>query len=103
MHLVSVYRRLLCLYPRDYFDSFASEMLNVFESATEERRDLRFVLTEFTGLLTGAAAEWFAKLTTDRAVRGRCLPDLRMMRPAGVSKAAWFSEAVLHGYKKARG
>jgi uncharacterized membrane protein YbaN (DUF454 family) len=36
---------------------------------------------ELAGLLTGATAEWIAKLTSDSSVRGRSLPDLRMMRP----------------------
>jgi len=36
-------------------------------------------------MLTGAAAEWVAKLTTDSCLRGRSLPDRLMMRPPGVS------------------
>jgi hypothetical protein len=40
--------------------------------------------------MLGAGREWLAKLTTDRSVRGRYLPDLRMMRPVGVSRELWF-------------
>jgi hypothetical protein len=46
---------------------------------------VRFALKELNGVLGGAAAEWFAKLTTDRSMRGRSLPDRLMMRPPGVS------------------
>jgi len=37
--------------------------------------------------------EWIAKLTTTSSVRGRSVPDLRMMRPAGVPKEMWFCSA----------
>jgi hypothetical protein len=93
------YRTLLQLYPVDYQASFAAGMLDVFDRAAEDSRRrgramlARFALAEVTGLLMGATAEWIAKLTTDRCVRGRCLPDLRMMRPAGVSRESWFRGA----------
>jgi hypothetical protein len=45
---------------------------------------------ELRGLAWGCIAEWIAKWTTDAAVRGRALPDLRMMRPVGVSQCDWF-------------
>ena len=46
----------------------------------------------FSSLLAaGAAAEWAAKLTTEPSVRGRSLPDVRMMRPAGVPREVWFA------------
>jgi hypothetical protein len=41
--------------------------------------------------MLGAGREWLAKLTTEETVRGRSLPDLRMMRPAGVSREVWFA------------
>jgi hypothetical protein len=74
-------------------------MQNAFERATEERRRpgrlifIRLLLAEFIGLLNGIAGEWIAKLTTDSSVRGRCLPDLRMMRPPGVPRELWFAAA----------
>jgi hypothetical protein len=73
------YKTLLWLYPADYRALFAAEMLHTFEKAAEECRARRpgrfvkFVFAELVGLVTGAAAEWIAKLTTDASVRGRCL------------------------------
>ena len=82
------YRLFLQLYPRDYKTRFAAEMARAFESsAADSKRDGRqvffgFVLAEFRSLITGAAAEWVAKLTTNATVRGRGLPDLQLMRAA---------------------
>ena len=96
MNLNRAYRPLLRLYPSDYRALFAAEMQHAFQQAAEEHRLLgrsvwmRFILGEFLGLLMGAAEEWIAKRTTDRAVRGRCLPDVRMMRPPGVPRDLWF-------------
>jgi hypothetical protein len=93
------YQALLALYPSDYSARFAPEMLLAFERAAEERRKQRrttlisFVLAELTGLLIGAAAEWIAKFTSSSSVRGRCLPDLRKMRPTGVPRDVWFAGA----------
>jgi hypothetical protein len=97
MKAVRIYRILLRLYPDDYTAMFGTEMLTVFEQTSKEPRRqgelvfVRFVLREFTGLLIGVGAEWIAKWTTDRSVRGRCLPDLRMMRPPGVPRELWFA------------
>jgi len=60
-------------------------MLATFERVGTERHG-----AELAGLLTGAAAEWIAKLTSDSSVRGRVLPDVRMMRPAGMPRELWF-------------
>jgi hypothetical protein len=73
------------LYPYDFRAAFAAEMLAAFASVSAERRG-----AELAGLLVGAAAEWIAKLASDRAVRARTLPDLRMMRPAGIARELWF-------------
>jgi hypothetical protein len=97
MDLRRAYRTLLRLYPSDYTALFALEMQNALEQAAEERRlqsravFVRFLLGEFIDLLIGAGAEWIAKLTTDSSVRGRCLPDLRMMRPPGLPRELWFA------------
>src|SRR5690242_11040724 len=94
MSAEQIYRTLLRLYPNDYRALFALEMQNAFDRAAGEHRLLgrfvftRFLLSEFIGLLTGITCEWIAKLTTDGSVRGRCLPDLRMMRPPGVRRSA---------------
>lgn len=65
-----IYGALLRLYPRDHRTFFAAEMLAVLEKAAEERRGrgwaafIRFTLAEVMGLLTGAGAEWVARLTS---------------------------------------
>lgn len=84
------YSSLLRLYPWDYRARFATEMLAAFEDAAEHASGPRFFFSEFAGLVTGAAAEWSAKLTTDKAVRARSLPDLRMMRPVGITREEFF-------------
>ena len=83
--MMRAYRMLLKLYPYDFRAAFAAEMMATVES------NGRISLTELTGLAIGAAREWLAKLTTDKCVRGRTLPDVRMMRPAGISKEIWFA------------
>ena len=88
------YATLLRLYPRDYRAMFAREMQRAFEITAEQRRSKAFVATELLGLVRGAASEWIAKLTTDRTVRGRALPDLVMMRPPGVSKEVHFAGPI---------
>jgi len=77
----SIYCGLLRLYPYDFRAAFEGEMLRALGQSA---------VTEVAGLLRGAATEWWAKLTTDKNVRGRALPDLRMMRPAGVTQEEWF-------------
>ena len=97
--MTRAYRILLLLYPADYRALFAAGMLNAFAKTAAERRGqgravfIRFALAELAGLTIGAGAEWIAKLTTETSVRGRCLPDLRMMRPPGVSRELWFAGA----------
>lgn len=86
---MKAYGILLRLYPHDFRARFAAEMLITFERAAEERG----LVAELIGLIIGAGREWIAKLTTDRSVRGRCLPDLRMMRPPGVPREVWFAHA----------
>ena len=43
----------------------------------------------------GAVLEWIAKLTTDKSVRGRVLPDLVMMRPPGVTQRGTFRGPIV--------
>jgi hypothetical protein len=93
------YQALLRLYPADYKVLFADDMLDTFGKAAEECRArgrlrfVRFAFAELASLVIGAVNEWIAKLTTDRSVRGRRLPDLRMMRPPGVPGRLWFAGA----------
>jgi hypothetical protein len=84
------YRILLRLYPRDYRAMFGREMRQSFEMAGNGRW-----AAELMGLLKGAVLEWIVKFTTDKAVRGRALPDLMMMRPPGVSKEVHFAGPLL--------
>jgi hypothetical protein len=77
------YGLLLRLYPYDYRRWFEREMLQCFDANGRSSREL-------WGALAGCLAEWNAKLTTDPTVRGRVLPDLRLMRPAGIAKVDWY-------------
>jgi hypothetical protein len=83
---------------------FAREMRNAFDITVEEIRAggsavlLRFAAAELLGLIKGAVFEWIAKLTTDKSVRGRALPDLVMMRPAGVTREVHFAGPLLNDH-----
>jgi hypothetical protein len=99
MNMKRVWELFLRLYPTDYRTRFSAEMSQAFGNAVDESHAqgwfgfVRFAAVELTGLAIGAGTEWFARFTTDRSVRGRCLPDLRMMRPPGVPGKLWFAEA----------
>ena len=100
MHCKAVYRALLRLFPKDYRSWFEAEMLDAFERASREQRAksrfayVRFVCVELAGLMMTWPVEWIAKLTASSSVRARSVPDLRMMRPAGVPKEMWFGSAM---------
>ena len=102
MNSSRAYRTLLRLYPNDYRARFAAPMQYAFDRESEERRllggpvFLRFLLREISGLLIGIAVEWIAKATTDKSIRGRSLPDIRMMRPPGVPRELWFAGMSLN-------
>ncbi len=95
MRIERAYEFALRLYPADYRARFAAEMRTAFgEAATDHRRagtarSVRFAVAELAALVSGIGAEWLAKLTSDHTSRGRCLPDCRMMRPAGVTRDEW--------------
>jgi len=80
---------------------FARDMRNAFDMTVEEIRSgglavlLRFAAVELLGLANGTVSEWIAKLTTDKSVRGRVLPDLVMMRPPGVTREVHFAGPLL--------
>jgi hypothetical protein len=80
------YIALLRLYPYDYRSRFAGEMLAAFDEVAGERR-----VAELVGLIVGASVEWLHKLKSDRTRRARTLPDLRMMRPVGVTREEYFA------------
>lgn len=83
-----LYPAFLRLYPYDYRSRFEAEMLASLLIPGDGRRPVR----ELAGLLRGAIREWIDKWTTPEWFRGRRLPDLRMMRPVGVTKREWFGE-----------
>ena len=85
-----IYERLLSLYPRDFRLRFAGGMMRAFQQRSPATPS--FVFWELLGVIRGAAAEWIAKATTDRAARGRCLPDVMLMRPPGVTREQWFRQ-----------
>jgi hypothetical protein len=99
----SAYQALLRLYPWDYATAFSADMTTAFDEACQEQRRrgrgpfVRFAASELASLILGAGREWLAKLTTEESVRGRYLPDLRMMRPVGVSRELWFASPVREG------
>jgi hypothetical protein len=87
---VRVYGTALQLYPADYRVRFAAEMRAMFREALAERsHTVRFTIAECGSVVLGAGREWLSKLTTDAAVRGRTLPDCRVMRPVGVTPQEW--------------
>jgi len=99
MNFKPAYRALLRLFPEDYRLFFEDEMLDAFGRASQEQRArgamayCRFVCTELAGLVLSAPLEWIAKATTSGSIRARSLPDLRLMRPAGVPRELWFASA----------
>ena len=92
MPVTHVYTVLLRLYPIDYQVLFADEMASAFAEAAADHLTrgpavfARFVVSETLGVTASLAAEWLAKWTSDRSIRGRYMPDRRTMRPPGVSK-----------------
>jgi hypothetical protein len=83
LKLARLCRAAVDLYPYDFRAMFAVDML-----ATLDERPPRF--RDLTSIIFGAAREWFVKLTSDHVIRAHALPDVRMMRPAGISKEVWF-------------
>ena len=99
MNFKPAYQALLRLYPEDYRLFFAAEMLDAFGRASEEQRARgrlaygRFVCAELVAIAIGVPMEWMAKACTSSSIRARSLPDLRLMRPAGVPRELWFASA----------
>ena len=98
-----IYRVLLRLYPYDFRFWLSAGMLHdVAQSAASARASgraafLLWATRELAELLRGCAAEWFAKFTGDAFARSSALSDWRMMRPASISKEAWFAVGVTEG------
>jgi hypothetical protein len=83
----------VALYPADFRARFEIEMLSIiggsYEMATSPTDRVACVVREAGGLIAGACREWIAKVVTDPVVRARRLPDCRLMRPVGVTRAEW--------------
>jgi len=101
----TAYRALLRLYPHDFRVWFAAEMTTAFEARSAECRArgqavfLRFAIAELIGLVKGAAAERTARIAADPAVRARSVPDLRMMRPPGIPREAYFARVSVNAWR----
>src|SRR5262245_14657348 len=89
------YRAALRVYPADYRIRFGREMRAAFaDAARDERRRgsrayLGLLAVEAVSVIAGAGREWIVKLASDPAARARTLPDCRLMRPVGVTRAEW--------------
>ena len=87
------FRYVLRLYPADFRARFEPEMLATVTAAlTPTDRPLDYaarIVREAASLAAGAAREWVAKLAGDSFERARVLPDCRLMRPVGVTRAEW--------------
>jgi hypothetical protein len=115
-----IFHLLLRLYPPEHQAIFAPEMLDLLkETAYEQRRrgwnaQIRFVLKEGFGLLTGATAEWIAKLTRRDYVTNQRPPgqtEQEAALPAEVVEAQKLVQSTLrlmdraianHQFEKAR-
>jgi hypothetical protein len=95
VNIARAYALMLRLYPADYRAFFQPEMETALQHAAADQRAcgwfrfVRLAVGELLGLAIGAGADWMAKLTADRFARGRCLPDVRMMRPPGITRDEW--------------
>jgi len=102
--MTRAYTYLLKIYPPEYLDAFANEMLDAFNEVFEERSRqgiaslLSFLLAELFSIIKGAFKEWAARFTysiyhSSSYVTRSCRADRLLMRPAGVARASYFVEA----------
>jgi len=95
MRVEWMYRASLRIYPADYRVRFGSEMRAAFADAERAARRcdgrayLGLLASEAWSVIAGAGREWIVKLVADPVVRARVLPDCRLMRPVGVTRAEW--------------
>ena len=117
---MQIFTLLLRFYPPEHQAIFAPEMLFLLRETACEKRQLgrsahiHFVLKESFGLLTGAATEWFAKLTNrdyikDQSAAAQTQPE--PLLPAEIIKAQKLVQSTLvcmeraiatHQFEKAR-
>jgi hypothetical protein len=105
--MLRAYKALLQIYPPEYREMFAHEMLDAFQEICQEHglrvglHLLPLLFRESLSILKGASAEWIARFTysiyhSSSYVRRSCLPNRLLMRPAGIAREAYFLEAA-HG------
>ena len=102
--MTRAYKALLKIYPPEYRETFANEMLSAFEEILQEqnRRGALglslFLLTELVSIVKSALAEWIARSIysmyhSNSYISRSCLPNRILMRPAGVARESYFVEA----------
>jgi hypothetical protein len=103
--MTRAYERLLQIYPPEYLEAFADEMMEAFDEALQECRRqsaaslLSFLLMELFSILKSAMSEWVARLTyslyhSSSYVSRSCRANRLLMRPAGVARESYFVETT---------
>jgi hypothetical protein len=103
--MTRAYKRLLQIYPPEYLEAFANEMLEAFDEALQERSRqgvaslLPFLLRELFSIFKSAVSEWAARLTysiyhSSSYVSRSCRANRLLMRPAGIARESYFVEAT---------
>ena len=99
--MTRAYEALLQIYPREYREMFAHEMLDAFDDVFHERCRLGasslllFLFMELISILKGASTEWIDRFTysiyhSSNYLSKSCLPNRLLMRPAGIARDAYF-------------
>ena len=110
--MTRAYKALLQVYPPEYREMFAHEMLDAFEAVFHERSRrgpsslLLFLFLELVSILKGASTEWIARFNysiyhSSSYLSRSCLPNRLLMRPAGVAREAYFLELAPGGKRSA--
>src|SRR5262245_28851342 len=103
--MIRAYKALLQIYPPEYREMFALEMLDVFENVFQERSRLGasslllFLFKELVSIIKGASTEWVDSFTysiyhSSSYLNRSCLPNRLLMRPAGVARDVYFFESA---------
>ena len=103
--MTRVYKALLRIYPKEYREMFASEMLDAFADVFQEcslkgtSSLLLFLFLELVSILKGASTEWIARFNysiyhSSSYLSRSCLPNRLLMRPAGIAREAYFLEVA---------
>jgi len=103
--MIRAYKALLQIYPPQYREMFAHEMLDAFQDVFQERCRLGasglflFLFMELVSIIKGASTEWIESLTysiyhSSNYLHRSCLPNRLLMRPAGVARDVYFFESA---------